>query len=148
MRPFRKSHQDGTDGAGERHGPVFAEPVADRADDELNRAVGHRIGGDHHRRDADGGMQIGRHLRQQRVHDPDLRLAGKAGDRQEDDRARRRRVRSRRKDRVRWGHVDTLGGSGFLPHALIGLKWLLGKQSEIFGATTRHDRKQIPAKRG
>jgi len=30
-------------------------------------------------------MQIGRHLRQQRIHDPDLRLAGKTGDRQQDD---------------------------------------------------------------
>jgi len=112
-------YQDGANGAGQRHRPVFAEPVADRTDDQLDRAVSHRIGGDHHGRNADGGMQVGRHLRQQRVHDPDLGLAGEARHRQQNDRARR--VWSRLKDRVRRGHVDTLGGSGFLPHALKGL---------------------------
>jgi hypothetical protein len=86
-------HQDGADNAGKRHGAVFAEAVADRTDNELDRAVRHRVGGDHHGRYADGGMQIGRHLRQQRVHHADLGLAGKARDSQQNDGARR--VRSR-----------------------------------------------------
>jgi hypothetical protein len=90
-------HQNGPDCAGERHGPIFAEAIADGADHQLNRTMRHRIGGDDHGRDANRGMQIGRDLRQQRIHHPDLRLAGEAGDRQENDRARRRSVRARRR---------------------------------------------------
>ena len=76
------------------HGAIFAEPVADRADDELDRAVGDRIGGDHHGGGADGGVQVGRDLRQEQIHDPHLRLAGKARDREQHDRAGRRLARA------------------------------------------------------
>ena len=71
-----------------RDGAVFAEPVADRADEELHRAVGERIGGDDDRGGADGGAEVGRDLRQQRVGDAHHGLAGEARDREQDDRAR------------------------------------------------------------
>ena len=82
-------HQDGGERAHDGDGAVFAEAVADRADDELDRAVGDRIGGDHDRGGADGGAEVGGDLRQQRIGDPHLRLAGKARDREQDDRAGR-----------------------------------------------------------
>ena len=47
--------------------------------------MGHGIGRHHHGGGADGGVQIGGDLRQQRIHHPHLGLAGKAGDREQDD---------------------------------------------------------------
>jgi hypothetical protein len=72
------------------HGAIFAEAVADRADDELDRAVGDRVGGDDYGRGADAGVKIGRDLRQQRIGHPHLRLAGKAGHGKQHDGACRR----------------------------------------------------------
>ena len=71
-------------------GAVFPETVGHRADDELDRAVGDGISRDHNRGDADRGLEVGGNLRQQRIGHPHLRLAGKAGDREQQDRARRR----------------------------------------------------------
>jgi hypothetical protein len=94
LRQGRYGSADGdqyrADGAGQRHGSIFAETVGQRADHELNGAVGHGISGHHHRGQADSGMQIGRNLRQERVHHSDLRLAGKARDRKQRDCAHRR----------------------------------------------------------
>ncbi len=41
---------------------ILAEAVADRPDDELNRAVAHRVGGDNDRGFADRGAEISRDL--------------------------------------------------------------------------------------
>jgi hypothetical protein len=94
LRQTRYRSADGNqhraDGAGQRHGSIFAETVGQRSDHELDGAVRHGIGGHHHGGEADGGMQIGRDLGQERVHHPDLRLAGKARDRKQRDRAHRR----------------------------------------------------------
>ena len=46
---------------------IFAEAVADRADHELHRAVGHSIGGDDDRGGADADAEVGGDLRQQRI---------------------------------------------------------------------------------
>ena len=47
-----------------RHRAILPETVADRPDDELNRAVGERIGGDHDGGGTHGGVEVGRDLRQ------------------------------------------------------------------------------------
>ena len=82
--------QNGADRAHHCHGAVFAELVADRADDELNRTVGDRIGRHHHSRRADGGLEVGGDLRQQRIGHAHLRLRREARDREQHDRAGRR----------------------------------------------------------
>ena len=89
-------HQHGADGAHQGDGAVFAEAVADRADDQLDRAVGESIGRHHHGGGADGGVEVGGDLGQQRIGHPHLRLRGEARDREQHDRARRRAVRQRR----------------------------------------------------
>jgi hypothetical protein len=89
-------HQTGADGAHHGNGAVFAEAVADRADHELDGAVGYGIGGDHHGGCTDAGMEVGCDLRQERIGDADLRLTGEAGDREQNDRAGRRSVRGGR----------------------------------------------------
>ena len=50
--------------AHQRDHPIFAEPVADRSDNELNRAVTEGIGRDHDRCLTDRGSEIGRNLGQ------------------------------------------------------------------------------------
>src|SRR5215472_6595971 len=82
-------HQDRGERAHHRDGAIFAEAVADRADDELDRAVAHGVGGDHDRGFAHRGAEIGGDLRQERVGHAHHRLARKACDREQDDGARR-----------------------------------------------------------
>ena len=67
----------------------FAEAVADRADDQLHRAVRDRVGRDDDRGGADGHADIGGDLRQQRIRHAHHRLAGKARKREQHDRAGR-----------------------------------------------------------
>ena len=62
----------------DRDGAKFAEAVGHRAGDELNGAVGERIGGDHDGGGADGRLEIVGDLRQQRIGYAHLRLGGKA----------------------------------------------------------------------
>ncbi len=80
-----EQHQHRGGGAGRDDAGIFAEAVADRADDKLHRAVRQRIGGDHDRGRADAYAHVGRDLRQERIGDPHHRLAGKRCDRQERD---------------------------------------------------------------
>ena len=89
-RHAAQRHQDGADGAHHRDGAVFAEAVAERPDDELDRAMGDGIGGHHHGGGADRGVEVAGNLRQQRIRHPHLRLAGEARDREQHDRAPRR----------------------------------------------------------
>src|SRR5215813_5324825 len=89
-------HQDRGERAHHRDGAIFAETVADRADDELDRAVADGVGGDHDRGFAHRGAEIGGDLRQQRVGHPHHRLARKACDREQDDGARRDFLAGRR----------------------------------------------------
>ena len=63
-------HQHGADGAHQGDGAVFAEAVADRADDQLDRAMGEGIGRHHHGGGAHGGVEVGGDLRQQRIGRP------------------------------------------------------------------------------
>ena len=64
---------------------IFAETVADRADDELHRAMREQIGGDHDRGGADGDLQVGGDLRQQRIGRAHHGLGGEGGERQKRD---------------------------------------------------------------
>ena len=52
-------HQHGRERAHHGDGAILAEAVADRADDELDRAVAEGIGGDHDRGGAHRGAEIG-----------------------------------------------------------------------------------------
>ncbi len=62
-----QQHQDRRHAAGCYDAGIFAETIADRADDELHRAVRQRIGGDHDRSRADADPEIGGNLWQQRI---------------------------------------------------------------------------------
>ena len=76
-------------GGGEGDAAVFAEAVADRADHQLDRAVGQQIDGHDDRGRAHRDAEIGGDLRQQRIRDPHHRLGGEGGDRQQRDGGRR-----------------------------------------------------------
>ena len=82
-------HQHRGQRAHERNRSILAEPVGDRPDDELDRAVRHRIGRHHDRGLADGSLEIVGDLRQQRIRHPHHRLGGKACAGKQDDRAER-----------------------------------------------------------
>jgi len=64
---------------------ALAEAVAYRTGNELDRSVRYGIQRDDQRGDADGRMKIDGDLRQERVGDAHLRLAGKAGRREQRD---------------------------------------------------------------
>src|SRR5262244_1287728 len=89
-------HQNRGERAHHRDRAVFAEAVADRPDDELDRAVADGVGGHHDRSLAHRGAEIGGDLRQQRIGHPHHRLARKACDREQDDGARRDFLAGRR----------------------------------------------------
>ena len=105
-------HQHGADRAHHGDGAVFAEAVADRADHQLDRAMGEGIGRHHHGGGAHGGVEVGSDLRQQRIGDAHLCLRGKARDREQHDRARRRSVRQRRGGLRGGCHVGALHYTG------------------------------------
>ena len=96
--PSRAATSSGSDGAsphsatmtvggggGERDAEVFAEAVADRADHQLHRAVRQQIDGDDDRGRADGDVEVGGDLRQQRIGRAHHGLGGKGGERQQRD---------------------------------------------------------------
>ena len=70
---------------GEGHAAVFAEAVADRADHQLDRAVGQQIDRHHDRGRADRNAEIGRDLRQQQIRDPHHGLGGESDNGQQSD---------------------------------------------------------------
>ena len=74
-------------------GAIFAEPVGHRADHELNGSVRKRIRREHDRGHAHGRLEVACNLRQERIGHAHLRLAGKAGRREQDDGANRRLAR-------------------------------------------------------
>jgi hypothetical protein len=82
-------HQDRGERAHHRDRAILAEPVSDRSDDELDRAVAHGIGSDDDRGRSHRGPEIGGDLRQERVGDPHHRLAREPRARQQDYGARR-----------------------------------------------------------
>ncbi len=63
-----------------RDAEILAEAVADRADHQLHRAVRQQVDGDHDRGGADGDVEIGGDLRQQRIGHPHHGLGGEGGD--------------------------------------------------------------------
>ena len=83
-------HQQGGKHARDRDGAVFPEPVGHRADHELDGSVRNRISREHNRGHAHGGLEVARDLRQERIGHPHLRLARKAGGREQNDGANRR----------------------------------------------------------
>ncbi len=96
---LRQAAQGNQDRRGRRRrgdAEIFTEPVADRPDDELHRAVRQRIGPDRDRGRADADVEIGGDLRQQRVRHPHHRLAGEACE------MRGARWRASRNGRWRW----------------------------------------------
>ena len=92
--------------------PVFPEPIAHRAGDQLHRAVRDRVGGDDDGGRADGDAEVGRDLRQQRIGRAHHGLAGEGGQREQRNGAGRTAARNWR------GGGTTLtsaGPVGFLP---------------------------------
>ena len=83
-----QGHEDRGQRAHRRDGAVFAEAIAERTDDELDRALADRIGRDHDGGFAHGDAEIDGDLRQQRVGHAHHCLARKARDRQQHDGAR------------------------------------------------------------
>src|SRR6266508_5301504 len=89
LRDAAQRDQERSERAHRRNRAIFAKPISHRTDDELNRAVAHRVGRDHDRGFAHRGSEVGGDLRQERVRHPHHRLARKARARQQDDGARR-----------------------------------------------------------
>ena len=83
-----QGHEDRGQRAHRRDGAVFAEAIAERTDDELDRAVAHSVSSNHDGGFAHGGPEIDGDLRQERVGHPHHCLARKARDRQQHDGAR------------------------------------------------------------
>ncbi len=79
-------HQCG-EGGGDADAEIFAEAVADRADDELHRTVRQQVKVTITRGRADGGLQIVGDLRQQRVGRAHHRLGGESRAGEQDDSA-------------------------------------------------------------
>ena len=69
VREAAQRDQDRRGGGRSGDAGIFAEPVADRSDDQLNRAVGQRIGPHRGRRRGDRHAEIRGDLRQQGIGD-------------------------------------------------------------------------------